>query len=204
MTNQKLIITFLILLSVPLYGCVSFSKKVFRKEMVNIEENNLYEINGYYSVNPIKEYYSLNKDEPDRKVPDSSMRINGYYFLTGENYTKQHEFDSLNKNNNTYFLGLNLENKERLSVKLIENSHIIRDTIFNGRYKNGMFYIDNEYLNCDGIPYLFGGCTNNKRRIGLTKKGNLLINEAVSNDGALLLFFWTGYEYNVTYEYERK
>jgi len=72
-----------------------------------------------------------------------------------------------------------------------------------GKYKKGMFYLDNKFLECHGVPYIFGGCNNNKRRIGLTKNGNLLVNEAIDNSGALLLIIGAGYSYNITYEYER-
>ncbi|WP_149206403.1 hypothetical protein [Flavobacterium johnsoniae] len=67
-----------------------------------------------------------------------------------------------------------------------------------------MFYLDNKFSKCTGIPYFLGGCQSNKRRIGLSKNGNLLVNEADSNNGAFLFLFWAGTDYNLTYEYQRK
>lgn len=204
MRNLKINIIILIVLSFTIFSCASFTKKRFRNEIVNLEKNELNKLTGNYSLNPIRRYYSLGKENPNDKIPDSLKRNNGYYFLTNESYEKKSEFDSLRKNESKYLLSLNLENQNKLRVELLEDSKVITDTIFEGKHKNGMFYLDNKYLDCNGVPFLFGGCRNNKRRIGLTKNGNLLINEAVSNEGALLLIIGAGYSYNVTYEYERK
>ncbi|WP_435261881.1 hypothetical protein [Tenacibaculum sp. nBUS_03] len=204
MTNRKTNIIILTVFSFTILSCASFSKKRFRKEVVNLEKTELKKLTGNYSLNPIRRYYSLGKEKPNGKIPDILEKNNGYYFLTNDSYDKKIKFDSLKNIRNDYCLGLNLEKINKLRIKLLENSKIINDTLFSGKYKNGMFYLDNKYLDCNGVPFLFGGCRNNKRRIGLTKNGNLLINEAVSNEGALLLIFGAGYSYNVTYEYERK
>ena len=204
MTKRKINIIILTAISFTIFSCASFTKKRFRKEIANLEKVEINKLNGNYSLNPVRRYYSLGKEEPNDKIPDSLKRNNGYYFLTNESYKKKSEFDSLRNSKNEYCLSLILENSNKLKVKLLENSNVISDTIFEGKHKNGMFYINNKYLDCDGVPFLFGGCRNNKRRIGLTKNGNLLINEAVSNEGALLLIIGAGYSYNVTYEYERK
>jgi hypothetical protein len=204
MRDLKINITFLTLLSFTIFSCASFTKKRFRKEIVNLEKGELNKLTGNYSLNPVRRYYSLGKENPNDKIPDSLKRNNGYYFLTNESYEKKSEFDSLKKNKSKYLLSLKLLNTNKLRVELLENSKVINDTIFEGKHEKGMFYIDNKYLDCNGVPFIFGGCRNNKRRIGLTKSGNLLINEAVSNEGALLLIIGAGYSYNVSYEYERK
>ncbi|MFI2744070.1 hypothetical protein ACG2LH_15145 [Zhouia sp. PK063] len=204
MTNRKINIIILTVFSFTILSCASFTKKRFRKEVTNLEKTELKKLTGNYSLNPIRRYYSLGKEEPNDKIPDFLKRNNGYYFLTNESYEKKSEFDSLKKNENTYLLSLNIENTNKLNVELLENSKVLTDTIIGGKYKNGMFYLNNKYLDCNGVPFLFGGCRNNKRRIGLTKNGNLLINEAFSNEGAVLLIIGAGHRYNVTYEYERK
>lgn len=204
MTNRKINIIILTVISITFFSCASFTKKRFRKEILNLEKVEINKLTGKYSLNPIRRYYSLGKEEANDKIPDSLKRNNGYYFLTNESYEKKIEFDSLRKNENNYFLSLILENTNKLKMELLENSKVIKDTVFEGKHKNGMFYIENKYLDCNGVPFLFGGCRNNKRRIGLTKNGNLLINEALSNEGAFLLIIGAGYSYNITYEYERK
>jgi len=204
MTNRKINILIITVLSITIYSCASFTKKRFRKEIENLNENSISKMNGTYSFNPKRRYYSFVKEDANDRNPDSLTRNNAYDFLVNESYQKKKEFDSLRNKENEYQVSLNLENGNTLNVKVLENSNVIKDTIFTGKYKNGMFYLDNKYLDCKGIPFLFGGCRNNKRRIGLTKKGNLLINEAVSNEGAILLIIGAGHSYNVTYEYERK
>ncbi|MDT7833100.1 hypothetical protein RQM59_11955 [Flavobacteriaceae bacterium S356] len=201
MKNQTINIIILTVLSFTIFGCASFTKKRFRNEVVNLEKVELSKLTGNYSLNPIRRYYSLGKEGANDKISDSLKKNNGYYFLTNE---RKSEFDSLKKSESEYLLSLNLKNASKLKVELLENSKVIADTIFEGKHKNGMFYIENKYLDCNGIPFLFGGCRNNKRRIGLTKNGNLLINEAVSNEGALLFIIGSGYSYNLTYEYKRR
>lgn len=204
MKLYKLNTFIIIMLSATIFSCASFSKKRFRKELENLEETNISKLNGKYSFYPIKRYYSLGTERPNDTIPDSLKYNNAYQFLVNESYEKKAKFNTLRKEENQYGITLTLENKNSLRFKVHENEKIIKDTILTGKHKNGMFYLDNKYLNCDGIPYLFGGCQNNKRRIGITKKGNLIINEAINNEGALLLIIGAGHSYNVAYEYDRK
>ena len=203
---KSCILNFLIIaaLSLTVCSCASFSKKKFRNEIEKLEETNVSKLNGNYSFHPIKRFYSLDKENPNDKIPDSLKHNNAYQFLVNESFKKKTEFDSFIKSEHDYYVTLNFENKTRLRIKAYENSKVIKDTTLTGKYKNGMFYLDNKFLECSGIPYLFGGCRNNKRRIGLTKRGNLIINEAVNNGGALLFIIGSGYNYNLAFEYQRK
>lgn len=202
--RQKINMAILLVLSFMFFNCASFTKKRFRKELKKLNQKELSQITGKYSLNPIRRYYSLGQENPNDKIPDSLTRNNAYYFLTSESYHKKQKFDSLRKDNNKYYLSLALKANNKLKVELLENNKVIEDTVFTGKYRRGMFYIDNKFLECQGIPFVFGGCNNNKRRIGITKNKNLLINEAFSNEGALLLVIGAGYSYNVTYEYKRQ
>lgn len=183
-------------------SCATFSEKGFRKEVEKLKIENISKLNGNYSFNPIKRYYSHGKPEPRDNIADSLRSNNAYIFLLNQPSNKYIKFDSISKIKNNFQLNLTVENNI-LKVKVLENLVVIKDTTLTGKYKNGMFYLDNKFLDCNGIPYLFGGCRNNKRRIGLTKNGNLIINEAVNNEGALLLIIGAGYSHNMTYEYKR-
>ncbi len=200
MKNESIPLTFFAL-SLMLFSCATFSKKDFRKELIPLEETELSELSGRFSVQPVKKHWHFRKEDPDGKDTAAFQLYNAYYFLTN---TKENTFNLSKRRNADYFLQLMVRNTDSLQVQLVESSRVISETVLAGKLKNGMFNIDNAYLSCNGIPYLFGGCRNNKRRIGVTKSGNLLINEAVSNEGALLLIIGSGYNYNVTYEYERK
>lgn len=184
-----------------MFSCATFSKNGFRKKVDKLEETDITKINGDYSFYPLKKY--IRDKSPNNDIPDSLRSNNAYDFLMNENYQKRIEFDSLRKQENKYQVRLNLIDKKNLKIEVLENLVKIKDTLLTGKYKKGMFYLDNKFLECHGVPYIFGGCNNNKRRIGLTKNGNLLVNEAIDNSGALLLIIGAGYSYNITYEYER-
>jgi hypothetical protein len=203
MKNKKLHFIIIPFLALAFLSCASFSKKRFRKEVQNLEIENISQLNGSYTYNPIKRYYSFEKPKPKDIVPDSLMNNNAYMFLLGKYLNEKDKFDSISQLKNNFNIDLRLENNNLLKIKISDNSKVIKDTTLTGKYKKGMFYLDNSFLDCNGIPYLFGGCRNNKRRIGLTKNGNLLINEAVCNEGAFLLIIGSGYSYNLTYEYKR-
>lgn len=185
-------------------SCAMFSKKGFRKDSEYLTENNIGKLNGNYTFNPIKKISKSESKKSNYEIPDSLLYVNAYDYMLNTNFRLSLKNDSIRNSKNDYTLNLELENLNRLRIKILENTTVIKDTFLSGKYKKGMFYLDNKYLKCHGVPYLFGGCSNNKRRIGLTKNGNLLINEAVSNDGAFLIVFAAGYSYNSTYEYKRK
>lgn len=180
-------------------GCASFSKKEFRKQSKSLTEKSLIKLNGNYSFYPIKR---LGK-RFENKSADSLKYTNSYQEIVNENWNKKQNFDSILNKESLYSINLKFTEPEKLRISLLENGTKIRDTVFNGKLKNGMFYIDNKFLKCKGVPYLFGGCQNNKRRIGLTENNNLIINEAVSNEGAILLILGAGISYNSSFEFKR-
>ena len=165
MENRKLNIIIPIFLFFAFSSCATFSKKRFRKEIENLRIENISKLNGNYSYNPIKRYYSLGKPEPKDNIPDSLKHNNAYMFLLNKTLNKNDKFDSISKLENNFSLNLSLENNNLLKIKILENSRVIKDTTLTGKCRNGMFYLDNKFLECSGIPYLFGGCRNNKRRI---------------------------------------
>ena len=204
MTNRKKNIFFLIAIALSVQSCAMFSKKRFRKDSEYLTENNIKKLSGNYTFHPVKRISNSGSKKPNDTIPDSLVKNNAYDFMLHTDYKSSKKFDSIRNSKNDYVLNLELENPNRLRIKILENTNVIKDTFLSGKYRKGMFYLDNKYLKCHGVPYLFGGCSNNKRRIGLTKNGNLLINEAVSNEGAFLIIIAAGYSYNITYEYKRK
>ena len=196
MKIRKTYILSITLIALLFFSCATFSKKQFRKEVKHLKKQSIIELNGDYSFNPTKKYSNLNKIDPEFN--------NAYQLMVNNNHKDRIKFDSIQKNKNEYFINLNIQGDNELRLKVFKNTGLIKDTIILGKYKKGMFYLDNNFLDCHGIPFIFGGCRNNKRRIGLMKNGNLIINEAVSNEGALLLIFGSGYRYNISYEYKLK
>jgi len=180
-------------------GCASFSKKEFRKQSTSLTEKNINELNGKYSFYPIKRF---GKRFVNKNI-DSLKYTNSYQKIINESWNEKQKFDSILKKESLYSINLKFTEAKKLHISLLENGVVLRDTIFNGKLKNGMFYIDNKFLKCKGVPYLFGGCQNNKRRIGLSESNDLIINEAVSNEGAILLIFGAGVRYNSSFKFKR-
>lgn len=181
------------------FGCASFSKKGFRKELKPLTNKNLNNLNGNYSFYPKQRF-------GDRYVDnnaDSLRCTNSYHRIINENRSVRRKFDSIKNDNSSYSVNLKLIENKKLHISLLENGIKISDTMFEGTLRNKMFYIDNNFLECTGIPYLVGGCNNSKRRIGLSNENHLIINEAINNEGAFLLLIGGGHRYNSSYEFER-
>jgi hypothetical protein len=190
----------LLSVSVLLPNCASFSNKDFKNDYTKINESELNSFNGKYSFFPIKKF---NKKNANSDFDLSKNVINSYNYSTNE-ILKFDDRDSILNGQTTYHIQLNILDDKELSVELFKNNNSIKKQQIKGELKkDGMFYLDNKYLKCNGIPYLFGGCNNNKRRITLSKNHNLIINEALDNTGALLFLFWAGQSYNGVYEFKR-
>ncbi|WP_353779867.1 hypothetical protein [Winogradskyella sp. 3972H.M.0a.05] len=190
----------LLLLAFVCTSCgVSFSKKEFRKDYVKLTESNINQLNGEYLFYPSKRY-----GKPSKNKRASDIRYaNLYQEIVNESYNNKKQFDSARSDRNVYKVKLDLINKQLIKLQVYENDSIIRDTMLVGKLKKGMFYLDNKYFKCHGVPYIFGGCQSSKRRIGLSKNKTLIVNEAASNEGALLIVLAAGYSYNASYEYSR-
>ena len=198
--KKTLKLLLLLLVSVSLLNCASFSTKDFKNDYTRINESNLLSFNGKYSFYPIKKF---DKKDPNSQYDISQNIINSYNYITND-ILKFDDKDSIVKGLTEYHIELNLINNTDLDVALFKNNKSIKKQQIKGELKkDGMFYLDNKYLKCNGIPYLFGGCNNNKRRITLSKNNNLIINEALDNTGALLFIFWAGQSYNGVYEFKR-
>lgn len=189
-----------LLVSVLLSNCASFSKKDFKKDYISLNPVDMYSFSGKYTFAPIKKYVKKNGNS-DYDI--SKNIINSYNYITND-ILKFENTDSAVNNITQYYIELKILNTTELSIELFKNNNSLKKQQIKGTLKkDGMFYLDNNYLKCTGIPYLFGGCNNNKRRIAISKNNNLIINEAVDNTGALLFLFWAGQTYNGVYEFKR-
>ncbi|KRB57672.1 hypothetical protein ASD98_05190 [Flavobacterium sp. Root186] len=204
MKRDHLYFLITILLAGSFLGCAGFSKKKFAKDLENLSAENISRLEGNYVLNPISSYTKSGATKIAGHSRDSIKFNNAYDFIVNQNFMQKRQLNTIKSVNNTILLNLKFENNKQLSVKVLENSMPIVETVISGEFKDGMFYLDNKFLKWTGVPYLLGGSQNNKRRIGLAKNGNLLINEAVSNNGAFLFIFWAGSDYNLTYEYQRE
>lgn len=106
---------------------------------------------------------------------------------------------------------------ERYSLKFITNDTLlIKDidstnkVIFNKKLKgklknNGFFHLENPKVVYNGVPYILGGSSSKKTRVGFSIEGDLIVQKAVDHSGAFLLVISSGHSYNtVTYFKEIK
>jgi hypothetical protein len=189
---KSISIAFLIILL--LSSCASFSDKMIKDAKVTLSENNLSKLEGTYELFPDLKYDEKSKAEPiDSEDSKANHSLN--YFVS----SKQVKYDSKSK----YSVEVKLINKN--TIKFITKNETAKiDSIeLSGKLKNGLFYLDNKFLKRNGVPYLAGGYTNYKTRIGLARDNGFLVNYAYDNSGAILFLFWAGSAYNLGYHYNR-
>lgn len=203
MFSSKLNLLLLLILGTSMSNCVSYSKSEIRKQLVDLEKDKLSDLEGIYSFNFVESYQIGSAINIKEVIPEAEWQSNAYDFTLNNADDSRLLFMSEVNNNDQYQISLKVENDEELRIGVLENSIEIMSTSVKGKYKKGMFYLDENFQDCNGIPYLFGGCYTNSRRIGLTQNGNLLVNRAVNDSGAVLFLMRNGYDYNVSYEYQR-
>ncbi|BDU24384.1 hypothetical protein FLGSB24_11280 [Flavobacterium sp. GSB-24] len=161
---------------------------------VALSENNLSKLEGTYELFPDLKYDEKSKVKPIASE-DSKINHSLNYFVS----SKQVKYDSKSK----YSVEVKLINKNTIKFITKKETAKIDSIELSGKLKNGLFYLDNKFLKRNGVPYLAGGFTNYKTRIGLAKDNGLLVNYAYDNSGAILFLFWAGSAYNLGYHYNR-
>ena len=183
-----------ILICFMTYGCASFERVYKRMEKVNITKTNFDKITGAYEMFADVEYESERGKKILLEVPKNS-KINFYRDITKEKII----IDSMA----TYTVQIDCTIDKIVFV--FSKNKIAFDTInIKGKIKkNGFYYLDNSKVYCHGVPYLLGGCQQMKIRIGLSNKGDLIVNQAYESSGALLFFFWAGEQFNTCYFFKK-
>lgn len=126
-----------------------------------------------------------------------------FNIITTQLWKRKDDLSEIEYSNNMYHVELDIIETEVLSIKLFKDSKLIKKEKIKGKLRRGLFYLDNKYRDCSGIPFIFGTCQKNKRRIGVTKAGQLLVNTSFENSGTAFLVFAAGSTYNTTYMFNR-
>ncbi len=150
-------------------------------------------LNGVYDLQA-----SSIHSRPDKLLHLAETQINEdlYYMLT------EKERDVAEEQN--YHIKLKTFGKQKIAFAILEDKKEIDYFVLNGRYKkDGFFYPRKQDLECIGFPFLIGGCYDWKTRIGTSKEGDLIVQKAISNRGALLIVFIRGYGFNLLYGFNR-
>ena len=197
----------IILISTILIGCKStatFSNYDTNKEYKKLTETSLHELNGVYKHYAHKRLFN-----------DTYPKINSKKYLRmhtsilnqvkNKNYYLARAYDTISKNQvNNYYVKIKIINTNKIEILFCENSKVLRSLNANGKLINGIFNLDNDTSEYHGTPWIAGGGSSSKRRIGISKNGNLIVNDVSRDYGAFLFVFFGGDTSNsTTYEYER-
>lgn len=176
-----------------LSSCASFSSRIVKNNKTKLTENNFNKLEGNFELFPDISY----TDKGNPEIIKSKASLNSFYYFVSKNKT---EFDSLAN----YSVELKWINSKKIKFIFKKENAKIDSTEISGKLKkNGLFHLDNKYVKRNGIPFIFGGYTSNKTRIGITKDNGLLVNYASDVSGALLIIIGDGFSYNSAYHFKR-
>jgi hypothetical protein len=175
--------TFLIGLVLLAYSCVSFETRIIRKEISKIRDSDIANLDGKFSSMSFK--FCSKKGEYEYLERELLMELNREKLSPPHPQTIESYYVKL--------IGL-----DTLWIQGLDTSgSVVMDYKFPGYIKNGFFYLNNKFVDCNGIPYIIGGCRTEKTRITLSKDKDLIVQSAIDNSGAFLLIIGTGYTYNI-------
>jgi len=176
-----------------LSSCASFSDRVIRKNKVSLKENELKKIEGRYELFPDIRYNDKGKSAI--LTSDEAARNNLNVFVKSKEC--KYEYSE------GYYVDVKIVKNNQIQFIAKKDSTNIDGVVVGFKLKKGLFYLDNKYLKRNGIPYIAGGYTHHKTRIGLSKDNGLLVNFAYDNSGAILFLLAAGSSYNIGYHYKR-
>jgi hypothetical protein len=183
-----------ILICSTFYSCVSFERIYKRMEKVSVTKTNFNKLTGSYEMFAGLEYNNKRDKKTFLEVP-KNLKSSFYKDVTN----KAILIDS----NAKYSVNIDCT-KDRISFVFFKDKIIFDSINIKGKIKkNGFYYLANSKVRYNGIPYLLGGYQQTKVRLGLSSKGELIVNKAYESAGALLFFMWAGEQYNTCYLFEK-
>lgn len=197
--HKTMRMTLILLSCMTLLGitsCATFSDKNFRNTLNRLEPQNVLQLSGVYAASPL----------PMAK-PVKPATKNLFYQLIQRASKDQAEYDKRKKQTPlaqvTLHVSLIAKKQYRLTISYRVSGQQVEQSVINANLHSGMLELDNAITDCHGVPYVLGGCKSSKVRVGLTQEGNLIVNSAHDNSGALLLVIGSGYDYNTHHIYQR-
>ncbi|WP_312082407.1 hypothetical protein [Epilithonimonas hominis] len=191
---MKKIILLIIIFS--LVSCVSFDKKMYQKDLIEINSENFEIINARYENNPVQRICCENFKE-DLSKKNSCLKD---YFI----YNDKGSLPNCSQENNGNVSIVKQDKKYYLLLNYLDYENKLQEYKIEGYFSNGFFKLKNYNYIINGIPYIFGGAKITQARIGLDKGKNLLIENFTDNSGAFLLFFWAGNSGSFAMKFNRK
>lgn len=111
--------------------------------------------------------------------------------------------DSIFKADDLLQVEILVVNEQEIILDLKRNHHSYKREHLRGKLNEGMFELESDKPEISGIPYFLGSYAKYRRRIGISKSGDLIINEAYNDGGAILFIFGHNNSGNRSYRYKR-
>ncbi|MCV6629854.1 MAG: hypothetical protein OIF50_08340 [Flavobacteriaceae bacterium] len=122
-------------------GCKApYSKKGFRSNLLYLQSDQLYRLQGIYSIHPIRRYPSGLRSANDT-IQDSLRFNNGFDFLTGERYMTEKLKKIDPSQHKSFTIVLQPKNDTLIQLQLKHKDTLLQENNLIGRFKNGMFYL---------------------------------------------------------------
>lgn len=187
---------FIVFVLFNVVSCVSFDSGQYNRDLIKINEKNYKMLNASYENAPFERIAGKDFKETLYSWKDACLK--DYIEHNSDLYIPNCDKDKIpelkiDKQNNKYYLIVNYDSSEGEKVEYK----------IEGSFSNGFFKLDNYRFKSRGIPYIFGGRNISQSRIGLDSNRNLIIENASSNEGALLLIFWAGHSGSYSLKFKR-
>ena len=176
-----------ILPSIFLVSCASFQSRHTREIKQNLTEDILSSFPKKYESVSHGGFFRDNKSDTSKPVQLFKVLADSTQFssIADEKYVE-----------------IAFPNKNIVLFKLYSDTTLVRQVKLSGKLKkDGFFHLNNTLRKCHGLPYILGGCYIRKTRLGVSKSGDLIMNNAIDSYGAFMLVLGFGYRYNAGYFY---
>jgi hypothetical protein len=190
MKNIKHLI--LIALSITcLSSCATFSKKIITDDRAKLTKETVHDINGTYEYQPFKSYTGSGKNI--HKVNTNREELDFYIVGTRSTFKLKESFT----------VDVKVISKNQVSFAFKSDNNLVFETTIKMKLRsNGLIHLKSKHVKIKGIPFIFGGITSSKMRIGLSKEGNLFLNYA--HDSFTSIFIMVGgHSYNDLHHYKK-
>ncbi|PRP66840.1 hypothetical protein [Nonlabens agnitus] len=183
--------TLLLFSLIVLASCGAYNENSIAYYKNPLSSNDVSRLDGLYHLKATQIYRSDGTIDSCAVASNDLLNINLRMVATNDSVEK-------------YQIRIRAIDQNTLKTTLIKNGENIDSSIINGKIsKKGMFHFKNNPVDCYGIPYILGGCSGTKSRIGIDHDNNLILQNNSYSGGAILLLLGDGRCYSTAYNFAR-
>jgi len=169
----------------------TYSKRIIKDDRVKLTKETIHDINGTYEYQPFKSYVGSSKNIS--KTNTNIEELDFYIVGTRSTFKPKEAFT----------VDVKVISEDQVSFAFKTNNNLVFERTIQMKLRsNGLIYLKNKHVKVKGIPFVFGGITSSKMRIGLSKEGNLLLNYAHDRFASILIMAG-GNSYNRCHHYKK-